>query len=108
MPGGRLSLQPKRQGETCFGSQPFDFAGSMSSGETILTQVVTATVYQGTDAAPNAIISGAAIPQNVTQVIQLFTAGVVGVIYEVLCKVTTNLGQTLEIAGHLAVIPDLV
>ena len=64
MPGGHLSLKPKRLGETCFGSQPFDFAASMSSGETISTQVVTASVYSGTDPSPGGLISGAAVVQN--------------------------------------------
>ena len=35
------------------------------------------------------------------------TAGVLGVIYELLCIVTTSLGQTLEISAYLAIIPDL-
>jgi hypothetical protein len=108
MPGGHISFQPKRLGETCFLSQPFDFAGSMSQGETITAQVVTATVYQGTDPNPAAIISGLATVANVTQVNQLVTFGVLGVIYELLCQIVTSLNQHLEIAGYLAIIPDLV
>ena len=107
MPGGHLSLKPKRVSETCFGSQPFDFAPSMAAGETILTQTVVSTVYQGTDPTPGSVISGAATVQTVTQVQQLFTAGVLGTIYELLCSVTTSLGQTLAQAAYLAIIPDL-
>jgi hypothetical protein len=106
MPGGHLNLKPKRQGETCFGSSPFDFTSSLAVGEVISTQVVTATVYSGNDPSPSSLISGAAAVQNVTQVIQLFTAGVVGVIYSLVCKITTSFGQTLEQMAYLAVIPD--
>lgn len=106
MPGGHLNLKPKRQGETCFGSQPFDFASSMTVGETIATQVVTASVYSGNDPAPAALISGAAAVQNVTQVIQLFAAGVVGVIYTLVCTITTSLGQTLKQMAYLTIVPD--
>ncbi len=102
-----LSFQPKRQGETCFPSQPFDFISVLAAGETISTQVVTASVYSGVDPNPSALISGAAAVQNTTQVWQLFTQGVVGVIYELLCRITTSLGQTLELAAFMAVIPDL-
>lgn len=108
MPGGHLSLKPKRQGETCFGSQPFDFASSMTVGETISTQTVTSSVYQGIDPTPGSVISGTPTVQNVTQVQQLFTAGVLGVVYELLCSVTTSLGQRLEQAAYLAIIPDLL
>ena len=104
---GRLLLQPKKQGETCYTSAPFDFISVLSPSETISTQVVTATVYQGVDASPSSIISGSAVVQNVTLVNQLLTAGVVGVIYELLCRITTSLGQTLEQAALLAVIPDI-
>ena len=106
MPGGHISLKPKRVGETCFGSQPFDFISVLAVGEPISTQVVTAAVYQGTDANPSAVISGAAAVQNVTQVIQLFTAGVLGCIYQLVCKITTSLGQTLEQIAYLAIVPD--
>lgn len=108
MPGGHLNLKPKRQGETCFGSQPFDFASSMTVGETISTQVVTAAVYSGNDPAPAGVISGAAAVQNVTQVVQLFTAGVLGVIYALTCTITTSLGQTLRQIAYLAIYPDAV
>ncbi len=107
MPGGHLSFNPKHQGETCYPSQPFDFISVLAASETISTQVVTASVYSGVDANPSAIISGAAAVQNTTQVWQLFTAGVVGVIYELLCTITTSLGQTLSISAFMAVVPDL-
>jgi hypothetical protein len=108
MPGGHLSLKPKRASETCYGSQPFDFAAAMAQGETILTQVVVATVYQGTDPTPGLTVNGPAASQNTTQVIQSFQAGVPGCVYEMSCQVTTSYGQVLNQAAYLAVIPDLV
>jgi hypothetical protein len=107
MASGHLNLQPKRLGETCYPSQPFDFISSLQPGETISTQVVTASVYSGLDPSPASIISGAASVESTTQVWQLITGGVVGVIYKLLCTVTTSLGQTLQQAAFLAVIPDL-
>jgi hypothetical protein len=106
MPGGHINLKPKRVGETCYGSQPFDFTSVLGVGETISTQVVTAAVYSGNDSSPSAIISGAASVQNITQVIQLLTAGVLGVIYALTCRITTSLGQTLEQIAYLAISPD--
>lgn len=108
MSGGHISLKPKRLSETCFGSQPFDFAASMAAGETISSKVITASVYQGVDPSPALILSGPSQTQNVTQVIQLFTGGVLGCIYQILCQATTNLGQILSQVAYLAVIPDAV
>ena len=107
MPGGYLSMKPKKLSETCFTSQPFDFISSLQPGETIASQSVTASVYSGLDPNPGALVSGAASVQSVTQVWQLITGGVVGVIYELLCTITTSLGQTLSISAYQAVIPDL-
>jgi hypothetical protein len=108
MPGGFISLKPKRVSETCFGSSPFDFISVLAVSETISTATLTASVYSGNDPAPSALLSGGGIIQNVTQVAQLFTGGVLGVIYEILCKITTSLGQTLSQVAYLAIIPDLV
>lgn len=101
----RVILPSKEQGETKNYNQ-FDFTSSLAVGEVIQSQVVTASVYSGTDANPQAIVSGAATV-NGSVVSQLITAGVLGVIYEVLCKVTTSLGQTLQLSGYLAIIQDL-
>ncbi len=106
MPAGHLNLKPKKSGETCFGSQPFDFTASLAGNETILSAAVTALVYSGIDSNPSAIVSGSATISG-SQVTQLFAAGVVGVIYEVLCSITTSLGQTLKQSAFLAIIPDL-
>lgn len=101
--GGRIILPSKKSGETV--TVNFDFASKMnltSTTETISTQSVTASVYSGTDATPSAIISGAASASG-TVVSQNITAGTAGVIYILLCNITTNLGQTLQISALLAV-----
>lgn len=99
----RQELPPKLAGESP--NLTFDFAGRLASGETISTQVVAATVYSGTDANPSAIISGAATASG-SVVTQKVTAGTLGVIYELLCTITTSAGQTLQMCGLLAIVPD--
>lgn len=100
----RQDLQPKLQGDTR--TYLFDFTSALGSGETISTQSVAASVYSGTDASPSSIVSGSASASGAV-VSQKITAGVVGVIYELACTITTSAGQTLVISGYLAVIPDL-
>lgn len=104
--GGGIQSQtpPKRVGETA--PVTFDFTSSLALAETISTQVVAATVYSGTDANPSAIISGAASASGKI-VSQNITAGISGVIYQLLCTITTSLGKTLQQASYLAVVPNL-
>jgi hypothetical protein len=85
----------------------FDFTSSLAPTETISTQVCTATVYSGTDSSPQSIIAGAASASGQV-VTQRVIGGVVGVIYELKCTITTSLGQTLQLVGYLPVLPDLV
>ena len=98
-------FDPKLSGETR--TLTFDFISSLAAGETLSTQSVTASVYSGVDATPAAIISGSASASG-TKVTQKITAGTVGVIYKLLCTVTTSAGQTLQLAGFLAIIPDVI
>lgn len=100
----RVVLEPKFDGETK--TYEFDFASDLATAETISTQSVVATVYSGTDGSPSSIISGSATASG-SVVSQKITAGVLGVIYKLLCTVTTSASQTLERSGYLAVIPDL-
>lgn len=103
--GGRIVLPSKKIGETVL--IPFDFASKMnftSAAETISTQVVTATVYSGTDASPSSIISGSATASG-TRVTQAITAGTAGVIYILLCSITTSLNQALSLSALLAIEP---
>jgi hypothetical protein len=100
---GRIVLDPKYVGEVC--TRPFDFISKLAPGETISTKAVTASVWSGVDATPQNIVSGAATSAG-TVVTQLFTAGVVGVIYLLVCRITTSAGQTLDLHALLSVIPD--
>ena len=83
----------------------FDFTSNLAVGETISTQECSATVYSGTDSNPSAIISGSA-SANGAIVSQKITAGTLGVVYTVLCTITTNLGQTLTIATYVAIMKE--
>jgi len=100
----RVILAPKLQGETQ--TYTFDFASQLAVGETISTQSVAATVYSGTDASPSSIISGSASAAG-TVVSQKLTAGTVGVIYTLVCTITTSASQTLQLAGYLAITPSV-
>jgi len=83
----------------------FDFTGDLAVAETISTQVTTATVFSGTDANPAAIISGSATASGAI-VTQKLTAGTLGVVYTLLCTITTSAGQTLTRAGYLAILKE--
>ena len=100
----RADLPAKLQGETA--TYQFDFSSRLASGEAISTQSCAATVYSGTDASPSSLISGSATASGAI-VSQKLTAGTVGVIYEVICTITTSLSQTLQLAGYVAVVQPL-
>jgi hypothetical protein len=103
---GRFVIDPKKAGETVLVSP--NFISALQASETISTAVCTATVFSGTDTNPGAIISGSAsFTDPGTVVTQLVTGGVLGCVYEFLCTITTSLGQTLEMSGYLAIVPDL-
>lgn len=103
MSASRYVHDPKLQGETV--QVTFDFTSEMTSSETISTQVVTASVYTGVDASPSAIISGSASASG-KQVLQKITAGTAGVIYKLLCTITTSASQTLQQIMYLAILSD--
>ena len=102
---GRIALDAKLLGETK--NVPFDFISDLAIGETISTSVVTCSVYSGTDASPSSVISGSSSNSG-TKVTQKITGGTLGVVYELLCTITTSAGQTLELVGILAVVPDVI
>lgn len=101
---GRVILPAKFAAEIKAYDQ-FDFSQQLASGETISSQVTLAVTYSGTDASPSSIIASAATVSGgvVTQVI---TGGVAGVIYELLCIITTSLSRGLLLQGYLAVLPN--
>jgi len=82
-----------------------DFLSLLQQGETISTQVCTASVFSGVDASPSSIISGAA-SVNGTKVYQKVTGGVNGAIYLLKYTITTSLGNTLSIFSYLAVVDN--
>lgn len=101
----RVILQPKTASEQV--RVPFDFISRLGGSETISTQVVTCTVWSGTDPSPSSMISGSASHSG-SVVTQLVIGGVAGVTYYLLCRITTSLGQTLDLAGFLTVLPTPV
>ncbi len=101
----RVVLQSKLAGD--IQNATFDFTSSLAATETISTQVCTASVYSGSDPSPGSLIAGAATASG-NIVTQKILGGVVGVIYEISCKITTSTGQTLQLVGYLPVLPDLI
>lgn len=95
----------KRAGE--IRTLTFDFGAQLAAAEAISTQSVAATVWTGTDASPSAVISGSASLSG-SVVSQKVTGGTAGNIYNLICTVTTSAGQTLKIAGLLAILPEQV
>jgi hypothetical protein len=101
---GRVVLSPKKLGEDLI--VPMDFISRLAVGETIVTAVAACSVYSGTDPAPQDMLNGA--PTVVSTVVeQTIIGGVVGTVYELLYTITTTQGQTLELSGYFAVVPDL-
>jgi hypothetical protein len=102
--GGRVVLPSKKVGETL--SYTFDFISSLVPGETINTASVTSNVWSGVDSSPGSMVEGISTISG-TQVNQLITAGIAGVIYDLICTIQTSYGQTVELSGYIAVQPDV-
>lgn len=102
--GGNQPQGVKRPTE--LGPVTFDFTNSLASGETISTQSVAATVYSGTDANPSAILSGSATASGKI-VSQKLTTAVSGVLYQLVCTITTSAGNNYQQSSYLAVVPAL-
>lgn len=103
----RVILPPKLAGEVKLYDQ-FDFTSSLQPGETISgIPVFNANVYSGTDPSPaSLIVAGSPAVSGAVASVRI-QAGVLGVIYEVVCTASTSLTQTLILNGYLAIIPDL-
>jgi hypothetical protein len=99
-----MIFKPKKVGEVI--GYPVNFISSLAPTETILTAEVAAQVYSGTDPNPAAIILGIATFSGTT-VNQGITGGLLGVVYKLVYAITTSLGQTIETAGTLAIVPDV-
>lgn len=100
----RVEFPAKLLGETV--TLTFDFTSRMGAAETISTQSVAASVFSGTDASPSSMVSGAASVSGKV-VSQNITGGTLGVVYELLCTITTSLSQTLQLSAYLPVVQDL-
>ena len=100
----RQIIPPKLVGSTV--TVAFNFTSDLAIGETISSATCTCKVYSGTDASPGVLISGGATASGAV-VSQNIAGGVLGVLYELLCTITTSLGQTLLKSGYLAVVQDL-
>jgi hypothetical protein len=85
----------------------FDFTSKLVAGDSVASATTSATVYTGVDSTPSAILSGGPTITGTAQIIQKATAGVVGVIYEILCTATTTLGYVMSLSTYLAVTQDL-
>ena len=95
-----LDFSDKRTPETV--NLTWDCTHLLVSGETISTAAITASVLSGTDANPQDIVSGSASIAG-AKVTQTIVAGVDGVTYALICKITTSASQTLEIPARLKV-----
>ena len=99
----RVDLPPKLSGE--IRNYTFDFSSLLATSETISTQKVTATVYSGTDADPSRLVAGTATASGAI-VTQKLKEGTTGVIYKLVCEITTSANQLLQMVGLLAVVPN--
>lgn len=67
-----------------------NFSDTLQAGESINGASCSVTVFSGTDASPNSLLSGVATYDSLGNVTQNITAGVVGVIYNVVFIVTAT------------------
>jgi hypothetical protein len=100
----RVVLSAKKAGESLV--IPMDFMGRLGAGEIIKNVATSCSVYSGTDPNPGAMLVGVpAIGGSIVE--QLVRGGVEGVIYKLMYTVTTDTPQSVQLAGYLAVEPDL-
>jgi hypothetical protein len=100
---GRVIWEPKLQGESR--NYAFDLTSIFEAGKSVTSIQVLAVVYSGDDDNPQLIVNGIPMIQG-TQVIQNFTGGVTGTVYEVACVFRTG-SEVLMQAAYLAVIQDV-
>lgn len=81
----------------------FPFAGELEAGATIATFAVDLSVLQGADPAAQAVKSGAAT-QSGTDVLQIVTGGVPGVVYHLRARAVDNTGLVHVVSGDLRIV----
>lgn len=88
--------------------QPYivNFSDRLQFGEGINGAAVAVSVFSGTDASPNSMLSGAASFDAAGNVTQNLTAGIAGVIYNVVFIVTGTNSHNYVKVGQLAVVSN--
>ncbi len=99
----RVDFSSKLAGEAI--NEVFDFLSRLAVGETILSATCVASVYSGTDAAPQDLLGGSPLVVG-SKVSQRIVGGVLGVTYELVCGATTSASQLLELSAFLCIVPD--
>lgn len=84
----------------------FLFAGEVDAAVNISTAVVTATVLEGNDASPSAILSGPVTIDNTRKIVSQRVAapGRTGNRYKLRCQATDALGFVHVVAAEIAVV----
>lgn len=83
----------------------FPMLSRLVVGETVISAVVTSTVYIGIDPTSSSMISTLPILSG-SVVNQLVVGGLPGVIYNISCAVRTSLNNIVINVAKLAVMPD--
>jgi hypothetical protein len=97
----RITFRSGHVGETR--KLAFDFISDLAIGETISSAVASYAVYSGATGATATLGS----PSISGTIVTVSAAGnAKGVTYLVTVKITTSLGQTLQLSGFLAMIPE--
>lgn len=99
----RVVLRSKKVSETCIFT--FDFIGLLALTDTVTSGAASMSIHSGTDANPQAMVSGASTVRNGRFVDQVLTFGVAGNIYLVTITAATAASRTLSISGYLAILP---
>lgn len=89
---------------------PFDFAASLTVGETIVSATAISGVYWGNPSSLD-IINGLPTIQGSTVFVTLggdLKVGSIGTIYDVLVQATFSSGQIIPMATYVAFVPDLI
>ena len=83
----------------------FDFAPSLSTGETLISFVVSISINTGVDASYLTVLSGPAVMDSTaTKVLQPVANGVDQVVYEIAVLGTTSSGKVLKLPCLLPVV----
>ena len=101
----QVPLEPKKISEDIYVF--FNFFDQMEWGETIGTPVVTVDNFSGTDYNPSAILSGAAVVVEGTQVRQRIIDGMPGCLYLLTATVIGSSGTTYKVTEDLSILSDV-